>query len=57
MNKQGIKENEYSAIFVSEMKAINKRLPKYSQVVNFRLQDQEFEKTPKRSIKRFLYQK
>lgn len=57
MNKQGIKENEYSTIFVSEMKTINKRLPKYSQVINFRLQDQEFEKTPKRSIKRFLYQK
>lgn len=57
MRKHDIKENDYSAIFVDEMKAINKRLPKYSQVVNFRLQDEEFEKTPKRSIKRFLYQK
>lgn len=57
MKKHDIKEDDYSAIFVAEMKAINKRLPKYSQVVNFRLQDQEFEKTPKRSIKRFLYQK
>ncbi|MDR1882852.1 MAG: AMP-binding protein [Prevotella sp.] len=52
-----VKEDDYSAIFVSEMKAINKRLPGFSQVVNFRLQNQEFEKTPKRSIKRFLYQK
>lgn len=52
-----VKEQDYSAIFASEMKAINKRLPGYSQIVNFRLQDQEFEKTPKRSIKRFLYQK
>ncbi|MFV0417956.1 MAG: AMP-binding protein [Dysgonomonas sp.] len=52
-----VKESDYSAIFVGEMKAINKRLPGYSQVANFRLQDQEFEKTPKRSIKRFLYQK
>lgn len=57
MKKNDIKESDYSAIFVEEMKAINKRLPKYSQIVNFRLQDQEFEKTPKRSIKRFLYQK
>ncbi|MFT4221374.1 AMP-binding protein [Dysgonomonas sp.] len=57
MKKHDIKESDYSNIFVEEMKAINKRLPKYSQVVNFRLQDQEFEKTPKRSIKRFLYQK
>ncbi|NDV79656.1 AMP-binding protein [Dysgonomonas sp. 511] len=57
MKQHGIGENDYSTIFVSEMKAINKRLPKYSQVVNFRIQEQEFEKTPKRSIKRFLYQK
>lgn len=57
LNAQGIKEQDYSAIFASEMKAINKRLPGYSQIVNFRLQDQEFEKTPKRSIKRYLYQK
>ncbi|GHV15101.1 long-chain-fatty-acid--CoA ligase [Bacteroidia bacterium] len=57
MKKNDIKESDYSTIFVEEMKAINKRLPKYSQIVNFRLQDQEFEKTPKRSIKRFLYQK
>ncbi|MDR1090174.1 MAG: AMP-binding protein [Prevotella sp.] len=57
MKKNDIKESDYSSIFVEEMKAINKRLPKYSRIVNFRLQDQEFEKTPKRSIKRFLYQK
>lgn len=57
MKTHNVKEDDYSAIFVSEMKAINKRLPGYSQVVNFRLQDHEFEKTPKRSIKRFLYQK
>lgn len=57
MKRQGIKEEDYSSIFVNEMKAINKRLPKYSQIINFRLQDEEFEKTPKRSIKRFLYQK
>lgn len=57
MKTHNVKEDDYSAIFVAEMKAINKRLPGYSQVVNFRLQDHEFEKTPKRSIKRFLYQK
>lgn len=57
LKKHDVKEADYSSIFVTEMKAINKRLPKYSQVVNFRLQDEEFEKTPKRSIKRFLYQK
>ncbi|WP_165041599.1 AMP-binding protein [Dysgonomonas sp. ZJ709] len=57
MTRNDLKEKDYSNIFVSELKTINKRLPNYSQVTNFRLQDQEFEKTPKRSIKRFLYQK
>lgn len=57
MKKHDIKESEYSDIFLTERKSINKRLPSYSQVANFRIQEQEFEKTPKRSIKRFLYQR
>lgn len=38
-----------------EIAEINKRLPKYCQIADFTIRDQEFEKTPKRSIKRFLY--
>lgn len=57
LDNHNIKEKDYPSVFTKEMKAINKLLPNYSQVVNFRLQDNEFEKTPKRSIKRFLYQK
>ena len=36
--------------------AVNKSLPNYSQISSIELVAQEFEKTPKRSIKRFLYQ-
>lgn len=36
--------------------AINKTLPVYSQISHFVIQEEEFEKTPKKSIKRFLYQ-
>jgi long-chain acyl-CoA synthetase len=36
--------------------ALNRLMPVYSKVVSFRLQDKEFEKTPKKSIKRYLYQ-
>ena len=36
---------------------INNELPKYSQISAIQLWNEEFEKTPKRSIKRFLYQK
>jgi len=35
--------------------AVNKLLPSYSQIASFELKEQEFEKTPKKSIKRFLY--
>ena len=36
--------------------AVNKELPAYSQIVKIKLYYEEFEKTPKRSIKRYLYQ-
>ena len=36
--------------------AINKNLPQYSQIAKVKLYPEEFEKTPKKSIKRFLYQ-
>lgn len=52
-----IAEKDYNQVFANEIKSVNKRLPGFSQISNFRLQQQEFEKTPKRSIKRFLYQK
>ena len=35
--------------------AVNRELPAYSQIAAIELRDTEFEKTPKRSIKRFLY--
>ncbi len=35
---------------------VNKNLPAYSQVAKIKLYPEEFEKTPKKSIKRFLYQ-
>ena len=51
------KEKDINRIFADEIKKVNKQLPDFSRLANFRLQDKEFEKTPKRSIKRFLYQK
>ena len=37
------------------LQKLNDLLPKYSQIAKVELQDKEFEKTPKKSIKRFLY--
>ena len=34
---------------------INPTLPSYAQLSTIKIMDQEFEKTPKKSIRRFLY--
>lgn len=39
----------------SRIKDVNKNFPVYAQVNAFELVEKEFEKTPKKSIKRFLY--
>lgn len=36
---------------------VNKELPSYSRISEVRVHKEEFEKTPKRSIKRYLYMK
>ena len=38
------------------LKALNTQMPGYSKISEIRIFNEEFEKTPKRSIKRFLYQ-
>lgn len=38
------------------IRQLNEELPAYSQITGFKLYQEEFEKTPKRSIKRYLYQ-
>lgn len=43
-------------ILEQHRKEVNKNLPQYSQIAKVRLYPEEFEKTPKKSIKRFLYQ-
>lgn len=44
------------AVMDKNRKKLNKTLPVYSQISKITLQAEEFEKTPKKSIKRFLYQ-
>ena len=39
-----------------DIAALNKELPAYSQISRLKIYYEEFEKTPKRSIKRYLYQ-
>lgn len=55
IKKAGIDQATIDAIPASIMKNANRKLPNYSQITKVELVDAPFEKTPKMSIKRFLY--
>lgn len=55
--KQGISRERLDKLMETNISNLNKHLESFSRLKAHRLVDQEFEKTPKRSIKRFLYQK
>ena len=48
-------ENRLKQIMAENCKHVNKVLPKFAQLSSIILVDKEFEKTPKRNIKRYLY--
>jgi long-chain acyl-CoA synthetase len=52
----GISTDELENVMEANRKALNKTVPSYCQISKVKLYPEEFEKTPKRSIKRFLYQ-
>lgn len=55
LDQEGI-DIVHSKSIIKEIKEqVNKELPAYSQISYIYLQEEEFEKTPKRSIKRYLY--
>jgi long-chain acyl-CoA synthetase len=55
MKKDGVGEDQLEQIYERTRKEVNERLPAYMNVTRFRIHDEEFTKTPKRNIKRFLY--
>ncbi|WP_436415633.1 AMP-binding protein [Petrimonas sp.] len=57
LKSENISPEQYDSFFENEIKEINAKLANYSKIASFRIQSEEFEKTPKRSIKRFKYQK
>ncbi len=54
--KEGVSMDDIEGLMRQNIKELNKDLPGYSQVADVKVYYQEFEKTPKRSIKRYLYQ-
>lgn len=55
LKQDGIEENELPELEKQLLRDINKRMPNYSQVYKIERRDTPFEKTPKMSIKRYLY--
>lgn len=55
--KENVPMNSLEKVVNDNIKLLNKELPAYSQISGVKMHYQEFEKTPKRSIKRYLYQK
>lgn len=55
MKDDGIDRTALQKIMDENLKLLNSNLQVYSKVSYIELRDSEFEKTPKRSIKRFLY--
>ncbi len=56
IDKQEINHSEVESIMEQNRIALNSELPAYSQIYRVKLHQEEFEKTPKRSIKRYMYQ-
>lgn len=56
VDKAGMDFAQLESVMEQNRLAANAILPAYSQISKVRIMMEEFEKTPKRSIKRFLYQ-
>lgn len=52
----GLHQSDIERVMEENRQELNKQLPAFSQIARFKLYPEEFEKTAKKSIKRFLYQ-
>ncbi len=57
LKRDNISEEQFSGRLDEIRKQVNERIPEFMAVHKFRIHPEEFAKTPKRSIKRFLYTK
>lgn len=55
MRARKMSKESLPRIFEFYRKDANKKLPAYAQVAKFIIREEEFEKTPKKSIKRYMY--
>ena len=55
VNSMGFGQEELEQVMEQNRQELNAQLPVYSKLQAFELQEEEFQKTPKKSIKRYLY--
>ena len=53
----GFDRNDFDKRILDLLPEINKELPNYAQIKKIELMPEDFERTPKKSIKRYLYQR
>lgn len=53
--KDGINKEELEKVMDDNLKKVNGKLESYNRLSRYKIMEAEFEKTPKRSIKRYLY--
>jgi long-chain acyl-CoA synthetase len=51
----GLSRDELAGIMEQNRNGLNQMIPAYEKITEIEIHDEEFEKTPKRSIKRYLY--
>ena len=56
LKQEGVADIDIEEYMLTHVKALNSDLPSYSPITDVKIMHEEFEKTPKRSIKRYLYQ-
>ena len=56
LDKVKLQREQLAYVFESSRASVNELLPKFVQITAFEVRDEEFQKTPKKNIKRFLYQ-
>lgn len=54
---EGMARSEFKKSICDLLPVINKELPNYAQIKKIELMPEDFERTPKKSIKRYLYQR
>lgn len=56
VHNMGLSREDLENLMEENRKQLNATLPAYCKISSMSIQDEEFEKTPKKSIKRYLYQ-